>query len=70
MHFKVKMNAQTKRYSVWITPVYPEAGSEVLAADGYDFRTSAVNTDNIGQMIMVSSPANGYWIENYTETEN
>lgn len=70
MHFKVKMNAQTKRYSVWITPVYPEAVDEVLAADGYDFRTSAVNTDNIGQMIMVSSPANGYWIENYTETEN
>lgn len=69
-HFKVKMNAAQRKWSVWITPVYPNAGEEVLVADSYSFRSSAEAIDNIGQLILVVNEANGsYRIENHTVTE-
>ena len=68
-HFKVTMNASTKKYSVWITPIWPEAGEEQLVADGFAFRATAQDIDAIGSIIPVKASQTGsYWIENHTVT--
>ena len=66
-HFKVKMNAATKKYSVWITPTWPEPGEEQLVADGYAFRNTAQEISAFGSLIPVRASQTGsYWIENHT----
>ena len=69
-HFKVKMNAAAKKYSVWITPTWPEQGEEQLVADGYAFRNTAQEITAFGSLIPVQASQTGsYWIENHTVTE-
>ncbi len=69
-HFKVQLNAKTKKWSVWITPTYPEQGEETLVAENYDFRTGAEAISDIGSLILVQATDFGsYWIENHTVTE-
>lgn len=69
-HFRVEMNAQTKKWSVWITPTYPEQGEETLVAENYDFRTGAEEISDIGSLILIQATDFGsYWIENHTVTE-
>ena len=69
-HFRVKMNVATKKYSVWMTPIHPTKGEEVLVAENYSFRASAPTISDIGQIILVAAEPNGtYWIENHTVTE-
>ncbi len=58
---------KAKKYSVWITPVYPTPGDEVLVADNCDFRGTADAIDDIGSLILVKQiETGGFWIENHT----
>lgn len=69
-HIKTKMNAKTKKWSVWVTPTYPTQGEETLVAENYDFRVNANDISDIGMLILVQASATGsYWIENHTVTE-
>ena len=64
-HFKVKIDVPTKKYSVWITPIWPDAGEETLVADGYAFRSTAHDITAISALVPVQAAKTGsYWIEN------
>ena len=66
-HIKMKTNLSTKKYSVWITPIYPTAGAEELVAENCDFRGTANAISNIGSLILVKQlEQGGFWIENHT----
>lgn len=66
-HFRMKIDVDKKTYSVWITPQYPKAGNEEMAANNVEFRTGARDTDDIGSLMAVQVSDKGmYWIENYT----
>lgn len=66
-HIKVTADLDTKKYSVWITPIYPTAGDEVLVAENCDFRGTAEPIEDIGSLILVQQiETGGFWIENHT----
>lgn len=65
-HIRMSADVKKKTYSVWITPTYPAADSEQIAANAVEFRLGARKIDDIGCLVpVVVSDKGTYWIENY-----
>ena len=58
-HIEIVADMTAKTYSVWVTP---DGGVKTQIAKDYGFRTSAIDTDDVGQVFFVSSDDND-WIK-------
>lgn len=64
-HFRVLINTESRKYSVWLTQQYPNAQEEKLVANNYDFRSSGQKITGIGVCGIVTQGADSsMWIEN------
>ena len=51
-HINLEADLDAKTYSYWVTP---PGGNKILIADNYTFRTGAIDTDDFGQVFVVSA---------------
>jgi hypothetical protein len=66
-HVRTILDLKTKKYNVWLTPVYPQAAAEARIGKDCAFRSSAPDIESVGVIAMTRESNKGtVWIENLT----